>query len=310
MLVSAIRARRQLAHLPDRSRAKRLVVALCSFRDVVRPARGMTPDSPVLEGMAFTMFRRYFAGTLAVIVVLSVSACGSSGEPDDRIQAPASSSDLKGEQYADVVGDLADAGFTDVKTMALGDLITGWLDGPGEVESVTVNGESDFASNDRFAADAAVIVSYHSFPEDEEVPSESPTPTAAPEEVLTIESNVDFAALLSLTDYCSDSVATFSAEHEGDTIAFDGNIGALNKHGDASTRYDILVGAGDFSETSQPGPAFQFRDVNTSSDLHFTGSDIPDSIGPGINLRITATVGEFESNSCLLLLDPVSTQVR
>lgn len=71
----------------------------------------------------------------------------------------------------------------------------------------------------------------------------------------------------------------------------------------------ILVGAGDFSETSAPGPAFQFRDVNTTGDLNFVGTT-PETIGVGTNLDVTASVLHYEASSCLSLLDPVSTAVR
>lgn len=83
----------------------------------------------------------------------------------------------------------------------------------------------------------------------------------------------------------------------------------MNNHGNYKTRYDILIGAGDFSETEAPGPAFQFRDVNVTYDLHFKG-DPPDTIGVGTNLHVTAEIDEYESSSCLFLLEPVETTVR
>jgi hypothetical protein len=125
-----------------------------------------------------------------------------------------------------------------------------------------------------------------------------------------VETNEELAALLELPDYCSPAIADFADRYSGRTIAFDGNIGAMNDHGDYATRYDILIGAGDSSETSAPGPAFQFRDVNATSDLHLTGSNIPDSIGVGDNLRLTAQIDRFEGNSCLFLLKPLSTESR
>ena len=143
-------------------------------------------------------------------------------------------------------------------------------------------------------------------------PSQEPTPTEstqAGDVVLTPESNADLAAVLGLGDYCDGSIAAFAEKYRGQTIAFDGNIGAMNSHDGATTRYDILIGAGDFSETSAPGPAFQFRDVNTTSDLHYTGN-MPDTIGVGTNLHVTAQVDEYELNSCLFLLEPVETAFR
>ncbi len=150
-------------------------------------------------------------------------------------------------------------------------------------------------------------------------PSEQPSPEstdAAPapspepgDVVLTSENSPELAALLAGTDYCAPDIAAFAAAHRGQTIAFPGNIGALTPHGDAKTRYDILINAGDYSETSATGPAFQFRDENTMSDMHWTGS-VPDTIGVRTNLSVTAEVDRYEERSCLFLLEPVTTAVR
>lgn len=136
-----------------------------------------------------------------------------------------------------------------------------------------------------------------------------PTPSPEPDGVLTPANSPELAALLAGTDTCAPDVAAFAAAHRGQTIAFPGNISAMGPHGSAETRYDILIGAGDFSETSATGPAFQFRDVNTTYDLRWVGS-VPDTIGVGANLSITAEVDRYEERSCLFLLDPVTTAVR
>jgi len=136
------------------------------------------------------------------------------------------------------------------------------------------------------------------------------SPSSTPEDIaITPERNADLAALLTLTDYCDPSIAEFASTYRGQTISFPGSIGALTPHDGATTRYDILIGSGDFSETSAPGPAFQFRDVNTTNDLNFVGPT-PDTIGVGTNLSVTAEVDDYEPNSCLLLLNPMSTAVR
>lgn len=143
----------------------------------------------------------------------------------------------------------------------------------------------------------------------------APTESSAPAEaeagsaVLTPETNPELESIVALTDYCSPDIAAFAAAHRGETIAFPGHVGAMAAHGSAKTRYDFLIGAGDFSETSGAGPAFQFRDANTTNDLNWTGTT-PDSIGVGTNLSITATIVEYEQGSCLFPLDPVATAAR
>lgn len=148
-----------------------------------------------------------------------------------------------------------------------------------------------------------------------EEPSEEPPTTSEPtnptpeSEVLTVGNNKELADLRKLGDNCSDKIGEFAAKYSGRTIRFDGSIGAMNQHESYRTRYDILIGFG-HDGTATRGPSFQFRNVNTTTDLHYKGTKIPDEIGPGDNLRITARVDEFIANQCLLLLEPVSTEFR
>ena len=138
----------------------------------------------------------------------------------------------------------------------------------------------------------------------------SPPTTPAAEEVLTVENNEQLAALLASTSPSVAEVGAFAAQYAGRTIEFDGNIASMNNHGGYATRYDLLIYAGDYSTTASSGPNFQFRDVNITSDLHLTGSNVPDTIGTGNNLRIVARVGEYNSTQELLFLEPVSIALR
>lgn len=149
---------------------------------------------------------------------------------------------------------------------------------------------------------------------------EAPVDEPAALEILTIENNGDLAALLAESSSCDDAVAVFAAEYRGRAIEVDGNIAFVTDYDDigadqfkrhpvgGQARFDILIYVGDYSETEFVGPSFRFTNVS-AADLMFDASSGPDSIGTGDNLRITATVGEF-TDGCLLLLDPVSTQLR
>lgn len=134
-------------------------------------------------------------------------------------------------------------------------------------------------------------------------------PTKTEPAVLTVKNSPELASMLKLGNYCDESIQKFSEKHRGQTIAFEANIGAMNNHGSYKTRYDILLTAGPYSETTSPGPAFQFRDENTTSDLHYKG-DAGDTIGVGTNLYIKAEVKEYEPSTCLFLLEPVETTVH
>jgi cytoskeletal protein RodZ len=184
------------------------------------------------------------------------------------------------------------------------------------VTTFGVIGERNAAENES-SRPAASPTSSES--ESTSTPSDSPSasetaqpaqPSTAPEVVtVTSVNNAELAAILTLGDYCDPSIAAFAAAYAGQTIEFAGNVVAMNPHDDATTRYDILISAGEYSETSSRGPAFQFRDVNTTYDMNYTGPT-PDTIGERTNLVVTAEVVEYEPTSCLFLLDPVSTVVR
>jgi hypothetical protein len=127
--------------------------------------------------------------------------------------------------------------------------------------------------------------------------------------VLTVQNNADFAAVSVLGDYCGAPFAAFAQKYAGRTIQFDGSISALNNHGTTKTRYDILVTFGDDGKGTK-GPYFQFRDIYITYDLKLEGSNTPETVKIGDNLRVAATVDKYESSSCLFLLTPVSTQYR
>ena len=170
-----------------------------------------------------------------------------------------------------------------------------------------LGGDDDVApvADTASASEPAASVTEQSAPVAEQLaPSVESVPLA-----LTPETNADFAAILALTDYCAPEIAAFANNYKGQTLNFPASIGAMNKHGSYDTRYDILVNAGDFSPTTATGPFFQFRDKNIVSDLKLVG-EVPDTIGVGANISVTAEVVEYEESTCLFLLNPVETRMR
>jgi hypothetical protein len=81
-------------------------------------------------------------------------------------------------------------------------------------------------------------------------------------------------------------------------------------HGNYKTRYDILIYTGNYGESSGNALSFKFEDINIVSDLKLTGSNIPEYISEGQNLRITAKVEEYNELQGLFFLKPVSTEIR
>jgi predicted RNA-binding Zn-ribbon protein involved in translation (DUF1610 family)/DNA-directed RNA polymerase subunit RPC12/RpoP len=114
-------------------------------------------------------------GLVATVLILD----NKSFEPDDkypydsridvkyhsvaRASAPVSAKEAKGEQYSEVVDKLKDAGFGDIAISVDYDLITGWINGAGEVESISINGDSSFDSGSMFTVDSKIEIVYHDF---------------------------------------------------------------------------------------------------------------------------------------------------
>lgn len=104
---------------------------------------------------------------IGVFTFLAIIIPGGSSnpEPSNEIKMPASARQYKGENYNTVVSQLEDLGFENIKTEELEDLITGWLTKDGEIEQISINGDTKFSEGDRFSKDAIIAITYHTFPE-------------------------------------------------------------------------------------------------------------------------------------------------
>lgn len=138
-------------------------------------------------------------------LMVFLAACEETVD-DGKINAPVSSK-LEDAMYGDIVTKFENAGFTNVKAEKLDDLVVGWLTEDGEVEEVTIDGDTRFSTNSRYPADAAVIIVYHTFKKEEETDSE-PVVEAQGESdgseesseviedvIITIDNNEEFATL-------------------------------------------------------------------------------------------------------------------
>ena len=230
---------------------------------------------------------------------------------EDEAPIPQSAVDYKYENYADVQQELETAGFTNITFEILYDIELGWTD-EGEVDSVSVNGNTEFEKNDIFKKDAPIVITYHMNAEDDPNKPAEPEPTEQPEETeppvanLTAENCPDLANLLALRDPSDPSVAAFASEYSGRVIEFDGCVINMQNHESFTTRWDVLLGAGDFDPNSVRGPNFRLTDVNFS-EMNVTGGD---SVYAGLNVHVVAEVGQYNANTTLFELDIISMEIR
>lgn len=127
-------------------------------------------------------------------------------------------------------------------------MITGWLNDEGEVEEVSVDGDTVFSTDSRYLPDVEIVVSYHTFPGEEESSTEDENSNSesnenetsentestneAPEENLTPENNEDLAAVLSATNELDPIYSEFAEKYKNQIIEFDACITYLTNHGD------------------------------------------------------------------------------
>ena len=100
--------------------------------------------------------KRTIALWLSIMLCLLLAAC--SQDSSDLLKVPVSANDCKGKNYQDVVNDISAAGFVNIQTKTIEDLVTGWLKKDGEVEEVTIDGDGSFRAGDTFDKTVAIIV--------------------------------------------------------------------------------------------------------------------------------------------------------
>ena len=260
-------------------------------------------------------------GVIILAVVLSVVIAMADKEDDlyhtGKAQAPYSSSYLCGKNYKDVEALFKTEGFTNIKFEEIDDLVFGWLHDEGDVEEVSIDGNTNFSTSTWYPVDTPVIIRYHVFPTDDEDDNTSENNgqgtnnggTNTSNEILTVENCPELANILSMKAEHEQAYADFANKYKGRTIKFDGSIYAMGLHGNYTTRYDILIGACNFDPNSFSGPSFKFEDVN----YHDLGLDtlfVEDEIWVGRNIVVTAKVGHYDINRNLFYLDPISVKGR
>lgn len=121
--------------------------------------------------------KRTFLPLLLTLVLVMLTGCG--GETAEGIKMPFSSGVCKGEDYQEILSDLEKAGFTNVETEIIDDLITGWTTKDGEVEQVSVDGEAEYDPDARYAENVKIVITYHTFPQaDNPDESDEATPSS------------------------------------------------------------------------------------------------------------------------------------
>lgn len=112
----------------------------------------------------------------------------SENEETDRITMSTSASDYRYKDYQDIINDLHNLGFTNIKTDAVYDVYFGILVAVGESDKVTIDGNSDFKQGDTFSKNAEIIVTVHlSYTDDPDYEGSNTSTSTKPPAITTTE---------------------------------------------------------------------------------------------------------------------------
>lgn len=126
---------------------------LCDLEYKNRSDDGLTVQVSIGDNDSFNAEDKYAYDSRIVIEYHSIA----------RKPIPFSAKNAKGEQYQDIVEQLETAGFGNIVLSVDYDLITGWINGAGEAESVSIDGDMVFAQDSEHAVDARIEIVYHDF---------------------------------------------------------------------------------------------------------------------------------------------------
>ncbi|WKA58292.1 hypothetical protein QWY16_17610 [Planococcus shenhongbingii] len=177
-----------------------------------------------------------------LLIITLVGCTGNSNNHEGEAKTPSGSSIQQGKDYKEVVNEFKEKGFKNIETEKVEDLVTGWLTKDGEVESVSVDGDNAYSPDDWYADTVKVVITYHTFPSEEE----KPEPTSSNEEEPQKENNGEAAiaaleAIFPVENAKRSAVVAITNGYAIDVFEEDGNtydISKFHSYADTSSNVD------------------------------------------------------------------------
>jgi hypothetical protein len=123
---------------------------------------------------------------------------------------PFSSTEASGKNYEDLELQLRKAGFSNVTTEAVSDLVVGFFNSEGDVEEISVDGKTDFTTSDSFDADARIVIRFHAYPEDTDSDTTEQTAEA---DTTSTDNNADEQTTVETPEETEDAEPAVSQEY-------------------------------------------------------------------------------------------------
>ena len=125
----------------------------------------------MILGYACDMTGLLMPGLFCLIILMYIWIIGMNSKEDeeidigDKIRIPSDVDEFTNKNYQSIEAKFRSAGFSNIQSIPLNDLTTGFLKKPNMVESITINGKSvdEYNSRAKLSPDASIVISYHSF---------------------------------------------------------------------------------------------------------------------------------------------------
>ena len=153
------------------------------------------------------------------------------------ITVPAASSSLYGENYKNVVTQFETAGFTNIELEEIKDIIFGLLVSDGDVEDVSINGETTFSKSDKFPPDAKVVITYHTYIESKSSSTANSTNSEVPTPTISVTAG-------ELIKEYQDNELRADNRYKGQVIAVTGVVYSVDNELFSSSKYILHIDNG------------------------------------------------------------------
>ena len=98
---------------------------------------------------------------VCIFMLLCLTACSS--RHAGKVKTPSGMKIQRGRNYKEVIEDFEDKGFKNIKTEEIQDLRYNWTFKYGQVETISVGGDTDYDAGVWVPEETEVIISYHTY---------------------------------------------------------------------------------------------------------------------------------------------------
>ena len=242
---------------------------------------------------------------LMLLLSISMCSCANENKHENEVKIPLSNDYLDGVSYEEALEQFNKAGFRNVETEKIEDLITGWLKKDGEIEKITVDGKSDFRKGAWVQKDAHVIIKYHTYPSNDSKEGEKEAAaeqTTGEQEAKEIKHTpIVFGVVPDLKKAQRSVVVAITNAHADDVFKKDGNTidtAKFHSYSDLSGFYLTVKNWGEWSGKDNNiwhGESISLEIFDTGLDIQVDAVDVSFDG----NYHVSNLSGEFGTSSSL-----------